>query len=172
MLALRMARGKKAGPISPRNGSLLINYTISKPTSPSYLDPALPTQTTLQRSQIGGNSSRTSSTIWPRLRWKLPRIRKPPCEKSRTRQECLLWLTTRLARLFDSTRIDWRPWGIGRLSILSPRYFRLRFLQLAKSECLHPMFDRRIKADAYDVIVAGELLAIDNRALHPESRRR
>jgi hypothetical protein len=34
------------------------------------------------------------------------------------------------------------------------------------------MFDRRIKADAYDVIVAGELLAIDNRALRPESRRR
>jgi len=33
------------------------------------------------------------------------------------------------------------------------------------------VLDRRTKADAYDVIVAGELLAIDNPALDPETRR-
>jgi hypothetical protein len=34
------------------------------------------------------------------------------------------------------------------------------------------MFDWRIEPDAQKIILAGELLAIDNRALHPESRRR
>ncbi len=37
-------------------------YTVSRPTSPSYLVPALPTQTTLQRSGLGMSSSRISST--------------------------------------------------------------------------------------------------------------
>jgi hypothetical protein len=34
----------------------------SRPTSPSYLEPALPTQTTLQRSALGVSSSRIIST--------------------------------------------------------------------------------------------------------------
>jgi hypothetical protein len=34
------------------------------------------------------------------------------------------------------------------------------------------MFDRCIEPDAYDVILAGEPLAIYDRALHAKSRRR
>jgi hypothetical protein len=33
------------------------------------------------------------------------------------------------------------------------------------------MFDRRVKPDAQDIIVAGELLAIDDRALDTKSGR-
>lgn len=46
----------------------MVAYTVSRPTSPSCLEPALPTQTTLQRSGQGVSSSRISSTTWPRLR--------------------------------------------------------------------------------------------------------
>src|SRR5437870_3375739 len=43
----------------------MIAYTISRPTCPSCLEPALPTQTTLQRSGLGVSSSKISSTTWP-----------------------------------------------------------------------------------------------------------
>jgi hypothetical protein len=56
----------------------------------------LPTQTTLQRSEMEGFSSRISSTTWPRLRWKLPRSRKPSFEESRTRQGNLFWFAKAL----------------------------------------------------------------------------
>src|SRR5260370_17970136 len=95
----------------------------SRPTSPSCLEPALPTQTTLQRSALGVSSSRITSTTWPRLSSKLPRSRKPSIEESRTRQGSLFGLrsrlTTRLARLFDTTRFEWRALGTGKVGILS-----------------------------------------------------
>jgi len=39
-----------------------------------------------------------------------------------------------------------------------------------ESECLNPLFDRRIEPDAHDVIVAGELVAIYDGPLDAESR--
>jgi hypothetical protein len=74
-------------------------------------------------------------------------------------------VVTRLARFLDTTRVERRPWGTARLSILSPRCFRLRLLGLSIFECLHPTFNRRIKPDAQDMIVARELLAIYDRTL-------
>ena len=95
----------------------------SKPTFPSCLEPGLPTQTTLQRSALGISSSRITSTTWPRLSSKLPRSRKPSIEESRTRQGSLFGLrsrsTTRLARLFDTTRFERRALGTGKVGILS-----------------------------------------------------
>src|SRR6267378_932581 len=95
---------------------------VSRPTSPSCLEPALPTQTTLHRWGLGISSSRTSSTTWPRLiRWKLPRSRKPSFEESRARHGSLFGLRSRLmtnlARLFDSTRFERRALKTGKLGI-------------------------------------------------------
>src|SRR5258706_11774027 len=102
----------------------MIAYVGSRPTSPSCLEPGLPTQTTLQRSGRSVSSSRISSTTWPRLRWKLPRSRKPSFEESTTRQGSLFWsrsrLMTTLARFFDITRFERRPLGTGKLGTLSP----------------------------------------------------
>src|SRR5258708_18419942 len=100
----------------------MIAYGVFRPTSPSCLEPALPTQTTLQRSGLGISSSRISSTTWPRLRSKLPRNWKPSFEESRTRQGSLFGLRsrlmTRLARLFDTTRFERRGLRTGKLGIL------------------------------------------------------
>src|SRR5437879_10864913 len=86
--------------------------------------PALPTQTTMQRSGLGISSSRISSTTWPRLRSKLPRSRKPPFEESTTRQGSLLGLRSRLmirlAGLFDISRFELRPWGTRKPGTLHP----------------------------------------------------
>jgi len=98
-------------------------YRTSRPASPSCLEPALPTQTTLQRSGLGVSSSRISSTTWPRLSSKLPRRRKPSFEESSTRQGSLFGLRsrlmTRLARLLDATRFDRRALVRAELGVLS-----------------------------------------------------
>jgi hypothetical protein len=54
-------------------GTNAAHQTVSKPTSPSCLEPALPTQTTRQRTEWNGSGSKTISTNCPRRRWKLPR---------------------------------------------------------------------------------------------------
>src|SRR5258708_33818302 len=101
----------------------MIAYGVFRPTSPSCLEPAFPTQTTLQRSGLGISSSRISSTTWPRLRSKLPRSRKPSFEESRTRQGGLFALRsrlmTRLARLFNTKPFERRALGPGTQDILS-----------------------------------------------------
>ena len=126
--------------VRPRGHCRMIAYRVCKPTSPSCFEPALPTQTTLQRSGLGMSSSRTSSTTWPRLRSKLARSRKPSFEESRMRQGTLFGLRSklmiRLARLFDTKRFERRALRTGKLGILSttdlqvvmvrPDYFHLK----------------------------------------------
>jgi len=77
----------------------------------------------------------------------------------------------KLARLFDTTRFERRPLGTGKLGILSPPA-RLRLARTPESPaCLGPILDRRIEREAQDIIVAGELLAIYDRALDAKFRR-
>jgi hypothetical protein len=78
--------------------------TVSRPTSPSCLEPALPIQTTLQRTELSGSWSKMISTACLRLRRKLPRSRKPSFEESRTRQGSLFWLRSRLMTRLASLR--------------------------------------------------------------------
>ena len=89
--------------------------TVCRPTSPSRLEPALPTQTTLQRTALSGSSSKMISTSCPRLSRKLPRGRKPSSEESRTRHENRFWfcsrLTTRLATLFARASLQVAAFG-------------------------------------------------------------
>jgi hypothetical protein len=59
---------------------------------------------------------------------------------------------TRPAGFFDITRAEWRPWGTGKLGILLPPALKLKFVRTTKSECLDPMFDRRVEPDAQDII--------------------
>src|SRR4029077_6214723 len=99
-------------------------YTVSRPTSPSCLEPALPIHTTLHRKALYGSSSRMSSTACPRLSRKFPCSRNPRSEASTTRQGILVWfrsrLMIRLARFLDAIRFKRRPSGTGEVGILSP----------------------------------------------------
>ena len=89
---------------------------FSSPTSPSCFDPVLPSQTTLHRTGLSGSSSKTISTIWPRLNRKLPRTRNPFFEKSITRHGCRLRSRTKLARCLHGLRLKKRCSGTGIVS--------------------------------------------------------
>ena len=99
--------------------------TVWRPTSPSCLDPALPTQTTLQRTALNGSSSKLISTTCPRLTRKLPRTRNPSLEESSTRHGCRSRLRTKLARRLPGLRFKYRRSGTG-IRSSSPKDFRAR----------------------------------------------
>lgn len=106
-----------------REGPKLQRHTVSRPASPSCLEPGLPIHTTLHRTALSGSSSRISSTACPRLNRKFPCSRNPRSEASTTRQGILLWfrsrLMIRLARFLAAIRFKRRPSGTGEVGIFA-----------------------------------------------------
>ena len=92
---------------------------ISSPTSPSCLEPGLPTHIT-RHCAVKKPSSQSTSTICPISNRTPPRNLKPRCELSTTRQGSLcarpLRLTIKLARFLMAVRFDRRPRVRGELS--------------------------------------------------------
>ena len=103
----------------------LMTYTVSRPTWPCCLVPALPIHTTLHHTVLSGSSSRMSSTTCPRRSRKFTWTRNPRSVASTTRPGTLscfpaTW-RTRLARFFPAIRFDRRPSGTGEVGIVPVR---------------------------------------------------
>ena len=126
---LQTERHCRANGLAATDGVTAYFHKLCSPASPSCLEPALPTQITSHRTEFTGSST-TSSTTCPGLSLKLPRNRNPSWDLSTIRQGYIFGapprLVTRLARFFNITRIERRPCGIRRLSILYPYQVKVR----------------------------------------------